>query len=50
MGADMANAMFTEGDAADKNDPNDTALLATRTTVAQQIKNLAGSLFKPHIQ
>jgi len=43
-------ATFIEGVAAAKNEPNELAQLATKITVAQQIKNLVASLFKLAIQ
>ena len=50
IGLDIANAAFTDGEAAEINDPNATVAFATRIIVPQQIKKRIASLFKLHIQ
>ena len=49
-GEETAMAVFTDGDAADISEPNAVVALATKTTVAQQTRNLFTSGFRLHIQ
>ena len=46
-GAEIAKATWIEGDAADKKDPNDTALFATRIHARLHKRNLSAWGFKP---
>lgn len=41
---------MSEGDAAERKEPSDTELLATKIIVKQQIIYLSAELFKLHIQ
>lgn len=49
-GADSAKAAFTDGAAAEINEPNDTAELATKIMAKTQRANFNPSLFSPAIQ
>ena len=50
IGAEIAKATLSEGDAAERKEPSDTELLATKIIVRQHIIYLSAELFKLHIQ